>query len=337
MKKTRIVFVGGAIRAVSIFKHVAQREDVTVELAIFMRGYENEWRYNDRLEELAKEFSVPFITADTVSDAVRQRVMEIRPDMFLGGGTWRSMLDDDFLGLAKDGYLTMHGSGLPEYRGWCPVNWYIINGEKELVCRFFQLNSGVDAGPLLVDGDGKHFEFRMDLDGIYIGEAMERLSQGRLDVYSRFLTSYARGEVAFMSQDESKATFGCNRNPDDGNIDWNWGTDRIYNFIRGQSEPCPGAFSFFRNEKFHIWRAEPIEPPPAYVGRVPGKVVERTPDGVSVLTGDGVIRLTKISVDGREVVPSQYLSSVRETLGFDGYKALEECREIIREIRQQEA
>lgn len=153
--------------------------------------------------------------------------------------------------------------------------------------------------------------------------------------YNDLFDCLINGDISFIAQDESSASYTCHRGPDDGEIDWTRSTREIFNFVRAQSHPYPGAFSFYRNQKFHIWRVSVPENPKRFVGRIPGKVVERHPSGyVEVLTGDGVLRIEEISVNGETILPSKFLNSVRQTLGYKPRQAIEELENRIKAIER---
>jgi len=322
----KIVFVGGTKRAVNLFSHIVEkRPEVRIKLAIFMEGYEDEKEFCSELVSLAEGHRIPYIVSDLITEHVTQKTRRAQPDVIIGGGIWRSMIKAEFCQSARYGFIALHGSGLPKYRGWAGINWYILNGEKEYVTRMFQLDDGVDSGPLVATKDGKLLEYKINIDNEkHVGEILEEFYPLHVRAYDNLFDSFLRGDISFIPQDETKASYTCNRGPEDGEIDWTWSTKDIFNFIRAQSRPYPGAFSFFRNQKFHIWRVAVPNPMKRFVGRIPGKIVERHPTGpVDVLTADGVIRLLEISVDGNNVPAISFLTSVREKLGFDARKAFE--------------
>jgi methionyl-tRNA formyltransferase len=301
-----------------------------------MNGHPEEHHFADRLQAMAEERSIPWVRTDRVDAELTLRVRDLTPRVIVGGGTWRSILGEDFLTAADYGYISMHGSGLPAYRGWCPINWQILQGEEVVVSRMFQLAGGVDSGPLVVDSGDNFFEVRVDARDRYYGEILEELAEQRLPVYGRFLDHLVRNEIRLVPQYEPAAFYGCNRSPDDGEVDWSWPTRSIYDFIRGQAEPGPGAFSFSRNECFHIWRARIPDDAPPYAGRIPGKVINRNPDGsADILTGDGALRLERITTESGEAVePAKFLVSVRETLGYQPRQQIRDLEARIAELER---
>src|SRR5205085_5985471 len=106
------------------------------------------------------------------------------------------------------------------------------------------------------------------------------------------------------------------RLPSDGEIDWSADTIAIDRLIRALSPPFPGAFTYFEGRELTISRAAPRLDAPAYDGRIPGRIVARSPDEgwVDVLTGDGVIRLIEIVPEsGFACPPGELLKSTCAT------------------------
>lgn len=333
--KPRIIFLGGALRAVPVFKAIAMRDDISIEMAIFMKGYQDEWSFADQLATISKQHHIDYVITDSITKEIFQKVKSIQPQLVLIGGTWRSLLKNEFLQVAEYGCISLHATELPQYRGWACVNWYIINGEKEHVNTMFQLDDGIDSGPLVARKNGALFQLRFNIEGKYFGEVLEELAGLRVKVYHEFLDCFIKEDIVLIPQDHSLAGFTCNRSPEDGVIDWNTSTQELLHFIRGQSYPAPGAYSYYENKKIILWRASRPENEKKYIGRIPGKVVARNDSGtVDVLTGDGILRIEAISVDGEPVTPKKFISSVRQTLGYKPEKAIEDLEKRIQYLEE---
>jgi methionyl-tRNA formyltransferase len=126
-----------------------------------------------------------------------------------------------------------------------------------------------------------------------------------------------RGDLG-TAQDEGDATYCCTRLPDDGEIDWSASTRDIDALIRAVGPPYPDAFTFLDLDRVAIIEAEPAPDVKVFVGRIPGRVVGwSTAEGWSeVLTGDGVLRVRKVRVNGVDCPAAAVLKSSKLTLGL---------------------
>ena len=221
----------------------------------------------------------------------------------------------EILAKAKYAALSTHFSLLPEYRGFAPVNWAIINGESKCGVSLFHMESDVDSGDIVAQRTveiGEHD---------YASDVMDRCIVELKDILNETWEDFSKGNVARIPQDHSKATFTCARNPEDGEINWSDSTKTIYNLIRGVSKPFPGAFTYLKGHKLTIWTAELVEVG-KYVGRIPGKVIQlHKGKGVVVLTGDGALLIKNVMLEAESLNPDEdvtadtYIKSVRLTLG----------------------
>ena len=113
----------------------------------------------------------------------------------------------------------------------------------------FLLDDGVDSGPIL----GQQ-EVSILLEDT-IATLVSRVEEAGVELLRKHLPLIASGEAVYTSQDESKRRIMPQRGPEDGLIDWNWPARRIYDFIRAQTMPYPGAFTHVETQKVTIWKA----------------------------------------------------------------------------------
>jgi methionyl-tRNA formyltransferase len=150
------------------------------------------------------------------------------------------------------------------------------------------------------------------------------------DTVMRHLDGYS-GEP----QNESSSTYGCTRVPEDGDIDWTGPTDQIYAQIRALSPPWPRAHTYLDARRITVMRASPVQDPPCYAGRIPGRIVARSRAGgfVDVLTGDGVLRIHEVMMnDGTPIAASVAITSTRQTLGLRPPDLLARIEELERRL-----
>jgi methionyl-tRNA formyltransferase len=137
------------------------------------------------------------------------------------------------------------------------------------------------------------------------------------------------------AQAHNAATYGCTRVPDDGEIDWSHPSAAIDRLIRALTPPFPGAYTFAGGRQMKVWRASPVADPPAYVGRVPGRLVARAArEGtVDVLTGDGVLRLYEVQLAGEQrMAAADVLCSTQATLGLRTIDLLRRIEALERQL-----
>jgi methionyl-tRNA formyltransferase len=240
---------------------------------------------------------------------VSRVVLDARPDCVVVS-SYDRILSPDLL--QKVPFVNVHYSPLPEYRGRANVNWAIINNEAHTAISIHVMAPDLDAGNIL-------FQEKVPiLPRDTAGSLYARLNALQQKHLAVTVERFLEGDPG-TPQVESRASYGCTRLPSDGCIDWSAPTSTIARLIRALDPPFPGAYTHLGERKLVIWSAEPVEHPRKFAGRIPGRVVSRSgSDGhVDVLTGDGVLRLMSVQLEGEEPGPaSAAIRSVRLSLGL---------------------
>ncbi len=144
------------------------------------------------------------------------------------------------------GWINLHASLLPKYRGAAPINWAIINGESYTGLTTMQIDAGLDTGPTLL-------RYKTEIRSSETApELTVRLSEAGAPLMAETLCKLDRNEIAPFPQDSSEATYAPPLKKEDGRIDWSLSKQQIYNRIRGL-DPWPGAFTTFRGKTCRIW------------------------------------------------------------------------------------
>lgn len=183
------------------------------------------------------------------SDSYKQPLARWNADLLLVLG-WYFMVPKTVREMAPRGCLGIHASLLPKYRGGAPIPWVIINGEKETGVTLFHLEDGVDDGDIVAQ---RKFPV-MDEDTC--ATLYDRATEASVAILRDTLPRIADGTAARTAQDHSQATSFPQRSPADGAIDWSWDSARIHNFVRAQTRPYPGAFTFLNGCRVTIWKSE---------------------------------------------------------------------------------
>jgi methionyl-tRNA formyltransferase len=281
---------------------------------------------DDAVITFARRHGIP-VFGDTSMAGLRRAMDELHPDCVVISSFDRIVQADL---LARCPFVNVHYAPLPQYRGRANVNWAIINGESHTAITIHRVDPGLDSGNVLFQ------------ENVAIGprdtvaDLYDRLNALQLRHLGDAVAKFLDGDAG-TPQSSELATYGCTRLPIDGEIDWTAPTHQVDALIRALVKPFPGAFTSFNGRRLVVWRAHVLEQPPAYVGRVPGRVVNvsRAEGHVDVLTGDGVLRVLEVEVDeGQPVAAADVIRTVRGTLGLRIGDLLTRIEALEREIAQ---
>ncbi|MFT4643738.1 MAG: methionyl-tRNA formyltransferase [Planctomycetota bacterium] len=156
------------------------------------------------------------------------------------------LIEKDIINLAIKGVFNIHGSLLPKYRGRTPHVWAIINNEKFTGITAHLIEEGCDTGDIL-----EQIKITIDENDTG-GDLLLKFQNEYESLTLKVLANFSNNTLKMTKQDEFCATYYGKRTSDDGRINWNWQKERIRNWVRAQSYPYPGAFSFFNNNKIII-------------------------------------------------------------------------------------
>ncbi|WP_281231865.1 methionyl-tRNA formyltransferase [Flavobacterium gelatinilyticum] len=194
------------------------------------------------------------------------------------------LIEQSIIDIPKILAFNIHGSLLPKYRGRTPHVWSIINNEIATGITAHIIDSGCDTGDVLE-------QVKIDIDSTDTGATiLKKFEAHYFPLVVKVLNKIKEGELIKYPQDNSKATYFGKRTPDDGLIDWSWHRERIYNWVRAQSFPYPGAFTFNLHNKVIIDWVELDDHGFDY--NVPnGTIVTNNP--VRIKTPNGLVKITK--------------------------------------------
>jgi methionyl-tRNA formyltransferase len=196
------------------------------------------------------------------------------------------------LAIPRLGWINLHASLLPKYRGAAPIPWAIANGETRTGLTTMQIDPGLDTGPTLL-----RWETAIGPDET-TPELSARLAQAGAPLVLDTLRQLHRGVISPQPQDHSQASLAPLLKKEDGRLDWQQPAPTLYNRIRA-FQPWPGAHSTFRGQLCRIW-GRPGAPPPDSLAPAPGGLVE-SPAGLFVACGQStLLRLEHVQLEGRQ-------------------------------------
>jgi methionyl-tRNA formyltransferase len=248
------------------------------------------------VRELAEKHQIPWRSTDINAPQNIALLREIAPD-FIFSFYYRNMIRQEVLDIPRRGALNLHGSYLPKYRGRVPVNWVIINGETETGATLHYMVGKPDAGEIV---DQEKVPILITDTALVL---FNKVTDAAVKVIGRSWPLLMAGTAPRTPMDLDAGSYFGGRKPEDGLIDWTKGAVQIYNLIRGVTHPYPGAFTYLVGRKVTVWQAWPVEG----TGE-PGRVVSKDP--LLVGTGEGLLEIGSLQMDGEEEVPSREFVSL---------------------------
>ncbi|RMG41962.1 MAG: bifunctional UDP-4-amino-4-deoxy-L-arabinose formyltransferase/UDP-glucuronic acid oxidase ArnA [Candidatus Dadabacteria bacterium] len=241
----------------------------------------SENRWFDSVAELAAKHNIPVFAPENVNTPLWiSKIKELNPEIIFSF-YYRNLISKKILNIPSAGALNLHGSYLPRYRGRCPVNWVLINGEKETGVTLHYMTTKPDAGDIIAQE-----KISIDYDDTAL-TLHNKLAGKAAELLRRTLPDIKAGKVTRTPQDESQASYFSGRRPEDGEINWSASAEDIRNLVRAVTKPYPGAFSFINNQKFFVWQAA-VDSNVTHAAR-PGTVLSASP--FVVAAGEGALRL----------------------------------------------
>ena len=257
----RIVFLGGTDFSEFILKELLRKGFLIKAIfgipEIFSINYEGQkqevrnHRFAD-LKPLARFYDIPHYVVDqgnseTTLKAYKKVIKDIYPDVILVMG-WYYKVPESIRNLSKNGAWGIHASLLPKYAGGAPLVWAMIEGEEETGVTLFKLEEGIDDGPIIAQ---KKFPI---YPSDTIKEVLDKSFCASINILLYALNSFE--SINFKEQKKDEIQVYPQRKPEDGEIDWSKSPQAIQNFIRAQTRPYPGAFTYINGKKVIIWDAD---------------------------------------------------------------------------------
>ena len=237
------------------------------------------------IEEFCKKAEVSFCTPEKLSNNEEFEIFKnLSPDIVIVVA-YGQIIPKSFLKIPKFGFINIHASLLPKWRGAAPIQRAIMNGDKRIGASIMKIEEKLDTGPILASK-----EFDLD-QNITHGEIEKKLSIIGADLLIKSLQDLERGNSKFIEQIHSDATYAKKIDKKEGRIDWKIGAPKIIGKINGLF-PSPGAFFSFNGERYKILKAE--------IGNGMGEFGEVISDNLEIACGNNqTIKILEIQREGK--------------------------------------
>ncbi|MCX4029895.1 methionyl-tRNA formyltransferase [Endozoicomonas sp. SM1973] len=255
-------------------------------------------------QQFTKDHGIELIVVANQQET-NERITALQPDLcFVVGWYW--LIPESVLNLVPMGFIGLHNSLLPKYRGGSPLVWTLINGDAYAGFSFFALTAGVDDGPIWAQAKVAIGESDT------IADCLDKLAEKSINLLADIYPQIISGQLQPQPQNHEQASYCALRRAEDGLINWHWPATRMINFIKAQSQPYPGAFTEIDGKQVIIWQAQPF-PYPYY--SVPGQVLLIEGDRVTIGCGDDTaIVVDQVETNGQLLPASDIFKSIKQRL-----------------------
>jgi methionyl-tRNA formyltransferase len=227
-------------------------------------------------------------TGDVNAEETVAAVRDLRPELVFVVG-WSQLVGDPFIALARVGVFGMHPTLLPRHRGRAPIPWTILTGLARTGVTLFEIvDSTADSGAIVG-------QVTLDIASDETATTLfARIAQLHVELTRELVPQLLARRAPRIAQDPSRASSWPKRAPADGIIDWETRAPYLYDWVRAQTRPYPGAFTFLGDEKVIVWGARPVELAEAAPA---GTIVDVRAEGPVVACGEGGLVLEEIQTE----------------------------------------
>lgn len=242
------------------------------------------------VKKVAVEAGIPVlqprrVREQEVIDALKQIEADVIVVVAFG-----QIIPAEILTMKKYGCINVHASLLPKYRGAAPIQWAVIDGEKESGVTTMQMDEGLDTGDMLLKAV---VPLEADETG---GSLFDKLSDTGAQLLLETLQGLENGTIVPQKQGETTTAYAKMLKKEMGEINWENGAREIERLIRGLN-PWPSAYTRLDGKTLKIWKAEVIS---ENTEREPGTVIKVMKDSMCIQTGDGILSVKELQLEGKK-------------------------------------
>jgi methionyl-tRNA formyltransferase len=303
-----MVFCGTPRFAVPSFKKILSDPGFEI-LAVFTqpdrpRGRGQEVSFSP-IKEAARAASVPVHQPEKIrASEIEQQLRALAPDVIVIIA-YGQIIPARLLQIPRLGWINLHASLLPKYRGAAPIAWAIAKGESVTGNTTMRIDAGMDTGEMLLQQ-----ELAIGPDET-TPELAARLAEAGAELMVETLHGLQTGNLTSRPQDHSAATLAPILKREDGRINWSTSAPELYNRMRGFT-PWPGAYTQFRTQTCHLWGKPVSNEVKEVSGGQPGSLLSQHGSLQVVCGAATVMELTHVKLEGRkQITAAEFANGAR--------------------------
>ena len=246
------------------------------------------------VKEVALKHEIPVLQPVKVREPeFVEQLRTMEPDVIVVAA-FGQIISRDLLELPKYGCINVHASLLPAYRGAAPIQWAVINGDRESGVTIMRMNEGLDTGDMI---DKVEVPLAEDETG---GSLFEKLSHAGARLCVKVLEDLESGRAVCTPQpEESTTAYAAMITKKMGEICWQRPAEEIEQLIRGLN-PWPSAYTYLDNKSLKLWKATVEKAEEETENAVSGQVIRADKNGLCICTGDGILNVLELQLEGKK-------------------------------------
>lgn len=244
------------------------------------------------VKEVALKHQIPVYQPKKVREKeFTEALRNLSPDVIVVAA-FGQIITKEILEIPRFGCINVHASLLPAYRGAAPIQWAVINGEKESGVTIMQMDEGLDTGDMI---DKVVVPLAQDETG---GSLFDKLSQAGARLCVKVLKDLEEGKAVREKQPEESTTpYASMISKKMGEINWSQPAGSIEQLIRGL-DPWPSAYTKLQGKTLKLWKARVVEE--KQEKGQPGEVVQVEKEAFFVQTGEGILKIEELQMEGKK-------------------------------------
>ena len=235
------------------------------------------------IQIFSEKKNIPFRSSEILDNNEYKFIKNLSADLGVVVA-YGKLIPKNILETTKLGFLNIHASLLPKWRGAAPIQRSIMNGDKKTGISIMKIQEKLDSGPIMAS-----HELELNSNSTY-GEVEKKLSDVGANLLIECLQTIEKGNSKFIEQVHSEATYAKKISKKEAKIDWNLSADKIVAHIHGLN-PNPGAWFEFQKERIKVWKAKKL----LLNGR-PGTVLD---ENLTVACQSNSIQILEIQREGK--------------------------------------
>jgi len=258
------------------------------------------------VKQLALGANIPVEQPGSLKDESAQQVLQNYQADVMVVAAYGLILPQAVLDMPRYGCLNIHGSLLPRWRGAAPIHRAIQAGDKETGVTIMQMDAGLDTGDMLL-------KTSCSISANDTGQTIhDCLAQQGASALLKVLEQITQGDLKAEKQNDALATYAHKLEKSEAEIDWRQSATEIDCKIRAFN-PWPVAFTYYKGKPLRLFMSR-LETKQTSTEE-PGTVIAETPEGICVVTGDGVISFSRLQLPGKKAMAVGDFLNGRSLLG----------------------